>query len=53
MKYRCEFCERETRNSLISFPDINWIAFKIGKDKVLCACYEHHQKLVDLIISRL
>jgi len=52
MRYKCEFCEKETRNSRNNFSDINWIAFQINNEKTLCACYEHHQELIDLIKKR-
>lgn len=53
MKYKCQFCDKETRQSRNDFRDIDWIAFQINNEETLCACYEHHQKLIDLIKSRL
>ena len=52
MEYKCEFCNRKTKNSRDSFADINWIAFQINNEETICACYEHHQLLIDLVKGR-
>lgn len=50
---KCEFCGRETRKSREEFSEIDWIAFQLGNGKMYCACYEHHQELIDFIENKL
>jgi len=52
MMKKCNFCNKETRKSRNDFTNIDWIAIQFGKDKMLCACYEHHQEILDLIKNK-
>lgn len=48
---KCEFCEKKTRAPLMTFVAIRWWAFRIGLGPIKCACHDHKEDLMKLMLD--